>query len=59
MKNFLRTIRAVLWSFVGLRDNVEGRRDSESLNLFTVIIVAFLAMMLFVLGLMFLVNLAV
>lgn len=59
MKNFLRTIRAVLCSFVGLRDNTEGRKDTESLNLFAVISVAFIAVMLFVVGLMFLVNLAV
>lgn len=54
--NILRTIRAVLWSFLGLRDNAEGRKDSESLNLFAVISVAFVAVVLFVLGLMFLVN---
>lgn len=59
MQNFLRTIKAVLWSFVGLRDNTEGRKDSETINLFAVISVAFLAVVIFVLGLMFLVNLAV
>lgn len=59
MQNILRTIRAVLWSFLGLRDNAEGRKDSESLNLFAVISVAFVAVVLFVLGLMLLVNMVV
>ena len=59
MQNILRTIQAVLWSFLGLRDNAEGRKDSESLNLFAVISVAFVAVVLFVLGLMLLVNMIV
>lgn len=59
MQNILRTIRAVLWSFLGLRDNAEGRKDSETVNLFAVISVAFVAVVLFVLGLMFLVNIIV
>lgn len=59
MQNILRTIRAVLWSFLGLRDNAEGRKDSESVNLFAVILVAFIAVILFVLGLMLLVNMVV
>lgn len=59
MQNILRTIRAVLWSFVGLRDNTEGRKDSESVNLFAVILIAFIAVILFVAGLMLTVNLVV
>ena len=57
--NILRTIRAVMWSFIGIRDKAEGRKDSESVNLFAVISVAFVAVILFVMGLMFIVNMVV
>lgn len=59
MKNLLRTIRAVLWSFIGIRDNTQGRKDSESVNLLTVVCVAFVAVILFIAVLMFIANLAV
>ncbi len=54
--SWLRTIQAVLWSFVGLRKNAEGQQDIEKLNLFHIIGVAIGAAMLFVLGLIALVN---
>jgi amino acid transporter len=52
----LRTVQAVLWSFVGLRKNAEGQHDIEKLNPFHIIGVAIGAAFLFVLGLFALVN---
>ena len=51
-----RTIQAVLWSFVGLRQNSESQQDIEKLNPFHIIGVAIGAALLFVLGLIALVN---
>jgi amino acid transporter len=53
---WLRTIQAVLWSFVGLRKNAEYHQDIEKLNPFHIIGVAIVAALLFVLGLIALVN---
>jgi hypothetical protein len=53
---WLRTIQAVLWSFVGLRKNSESQKDIEKLNPFHIIGVAIGAVLLFVLGLIALVN---
>jgi amino acid transporter len=53
---WLRTIQAVLWSFVGLRKNAEYQQDIEKLNPFHIIGVAIVAALLFVLGLIALVN---
>ena len=54
--SWLRTIQAVLWSFVGIRKNAEYQQDLEKLNPFHIIGVAIVAALLFVLGLMALVN---
>ena len=54
--SWLRTISAVLWSFVGLRKNSESQQDIEKLNPFHIIAVAIGAALLFVLGLIALVN---
>lgn len=56
LSNLLRTVRAVLWSFVGLRQNDEYQKDIEKLNPFHIIGVAVGAALLFVLGLIALVN---
>ncbi len=53
---WLRTIQAVLWSFVGLRKNSEYQQDIEKLNPFHIIGVAIVAAMLFVFGLIALVH---
>lgn len=53
---FWRTVRAVLWSFIGLRQKNEGQQDIEKLNPFHVIGVGIAAAFLFVVGLMALVN---
>lgn len=54
--SLLRTIQAVLWSFIGLRKNAEYQQDIEKLNPFHIIGVAIVAALLFVLGLIALVN---
>ncbi len=54
--SWLRTVQAVLWSFVGLRKNSEYQQDIEKLNPFHIIGVAIVAALLFVLGLIALVN---
>jgi hypothetical protein len=51
-----RTVRAVLWSFVGIRKNSEYQEDLGKLNPFHVIAVALVAVALFVGGLIALVN---
>lgn len=53
---WLRTIQAVLWSFAGLRQKSESQQDIEKLNPFHIIGVAIGAAVLFVLGLIALVN---
>jgi hypothetical protein len=54
--SWLRTVQAVLWSFVGLRKNSDYQQDIENLNPFHIIGVAIGAALLFVLGLIALVN---
>ncbi|PUE52275.1 DUF2970 domain-containing protein [Limnohabitans sp. 2KL-51] len=54
--SWLRTIQVVLWSFVGLRKNSESQQDMEKLNPFHIIGVAIGMALLFVLGLIALVN---
>ncbi|MEY3611852.1 MAG: hypothetical protein RJB14_1574 [Pseudomonadota bacterium] len=51
-----RTVQAVLWSFVGLRKSADYQQDIEKLNPFHIIGVAIGAALLFVLGLIALVN---
>lgn len=56
MSAVLRTIQAVLWSFLGVRKNAEYQKDTERLNPFLLIAVGLVVALLFVLGLMALVN---
>jgi hypothetical protein len=53
---WLRTVQAVLWSFVGLRKGSDYQQDLEKLNPFHIIGVGIGAALLFVLGLIALVN---
>ena len=39
MNSVLRTIQAVLWSFLGIRKNAEYQKDTERLNPFILIAV--------------------
>ena len=56
MSAVLRTIQAVLWSFLGVRKNAEYQKDTEQLNPFVLIAVGLVVALMFVLGLMALVN---
>ena len=56
MSAVLRTIQAVLWSFLGVRKNAEYQKDTERLNPFLLIAVGLVVALIFVLGLMALVN---
>ena len=52
----LRTVKAVLWSFIGIRKKSDYQEDLGKLNPFHVIAVAFVIVALFVVGLITLVN---
>ena len=56
MSSVLRTFQAVLWSFLGIRKSAEYQKDTESLNPFHIIVVGIVMALLFVLGLIALVN---
>ena len=51
-----RTVKAVAWSFVGLRKNSEYQKDLAQVNPFHIIAVGIAAAVIFVLGLVALVN---
>ena len=53
---FFRTVQAVLWSFIGLRKNSEGQEDMAKLNPFPVLVVGLCLALIFVVGLIALVN---
>jgi len=54
--SLLHTIRAVAWSFVGIRKNSGYQDDLAKLNPLLVVAVAICGVVLFIVGLMFLVN---
>jgi len=54
--SFLRTVKAVAWSFVGIRKNSEFHDDMGRLNPLHIIVVALVGVALFVAGLVLLVN---
>ncbi len=54
--NFLRTVKTVLWSFVGIRKKSGFEEDLGKANPFHIIAVALVAVVLFVVGLIALVN---
>ncbi|MBC8119351.1 MAG: DUF2970 domain-containing protein [Burkholderiaceae bacterium] len=56
---FLSTMRAVLWSFFGVRRKSDYERDAAELNPVHVIITGLLAAALFVIVLLTIVNLVV
>ncbi len=57
--SFLRTIRMVAWSFLGIRKNSELQKDAAHVNPFHIIVVGFVAVMILVVGLIVVVNLVV
>jgi Protein of unknown function (DUF2970) len=54
--SFLRTIQAVVWSFVGLRSRQEFEKDTQQLNPIHVVIAGFAGVALFVGTLVLIVN---
>ena len=52
----LHTIKAVAWSFIGIRKNSEYQEDLRKLNPFHIIAVALVGVAVFVGGLVLLVN---
>ncbi|HMA09095.1 MAG TPA: DUF2970 domain-containing protein [Ramlibacter sp.] len=54
--SFLRTVKAVAWSFLGIRKNSEFRDDMGRLNPVHIIVVAIVGVALFVGALVLLVN---
>ena len=52
--SIFRTIKAVLWSFVGLRSRGDYEKDIEQLNPVHIVIVALVSVIFFVGGLIFL-----
>ena len=54
--SLLRTVKAVAWSFIGIRKNSEYQADLGKLNPFHIIAVALVGVALFVGGLVLLVN---
>ncbi|MDB5947295.1 MAG: hypothetical protein JWQ33_2321 [Ramlibacter sp.] len=56
MSSLLQTVKAVAWSFIGIRKNSEYQKDLGSLNPLHVIVVALVAVMLLVVGMIALVH---
>jgi len=54
--SFWRTVKAVAWSFIGLRKNSEYKEDLARLNPVHIIVVGIAGAALLVLGLVALVN---
>ena len=54
--SILRTIKAVAWSFIGIRKNSGYQEDLSRLNPLHIIVVALVGVALFVGGLVLLVN---
>jgi hypothetical protein len=57
--SFFRTVKAVAWSFVGLRARGAFEEDIKSLSLLHIIVVGLLGIFVFVAALVLLVNWAV
>ena len=54
--SFFRAVQAVLWSFIGIRKNSAGQEDMAKLNPFHVLVVGIATALIFVVGLIALVN---
>jgi hypothetical protein len=54
--SFFRAVKAVLWSFIGIRKNSSGQEDMAKLNPFHVLVVGISLALFFVLGLIAFVN---
>lgn len=59
MSAFLSTLKAVLWSFAGIRKNSEYQKDLQKLNPVHIVITAIVLVMFMIGGLIGLVNFVV
>ena len=59
VSNFLRSVKVVAWSFIGIRKQSEFHADANSVKPVHVIVVGLLLALLFVLGLITVINLVV
>jgi len=59
VSNFLRSFKVVAWSFIGIRKQSEFHTDGNSVKPVHVIVVGLLLALLFVLGLIMVINLVV
>ena len=54
--SFLRTVKMVLWGFLGIRKSSEWQKDAQKTNLFHIIVVGLGAAVLLIIGLMMFVS---
>lgn len=54
--SFFRTVKMVLWGFLGIRKSSEWQEDARSTNLFHIIVVGIVGVILLIVGLMVLVS---
>ncbi len=54
--SFLRSVKTVAWSFLGIRKKSEFQDDLAQVNPLHILLVAIVTVLVFVTGLMFLVN---
>lgn len=54
--NWLRTFKAVAWSFAGIRKGSEWQKDGAAIGLVPVVVVGLVSVLLFVIGLIGLVH---
>jgi Protein of unknown function (DUF2970) len=59
MSSFLSTLKAVSWSFLGIRKNSDYQNDLQKLNPLHIMIVAAVMVVVMVVGLIVLVNVVV
>jgi uncharacterized membrane protein YidH (DUF202 family) len=59
VSSILDTVKAVSWSFLGIRKNSEYQKDLEKLNPLHIIAVAIVMVLVMVVGLIVLVNFVV
>jgi hypothetical protein len=59
VSNFLRSFKVVAWSFIGIRKQSEFHTDGNSVKPVHVIVVGLVLALLFVLGLITVINLVV
>lgn len=57
--SYLRTIKMVAWSLLGIRKSSELQKDAAQVNPFHIIVVGIVTVLILVIGLIVLVNLVV